>query len=172
MIQSEAIVLSVNPVFERDLLVELFTKDRGRIRTFAKYAQSKKPRFGALLTTFNWLTVHLIQGRTAYTLRHAQNIQSFNQLKTNYSKVALAYNMVSIIQTMTPLNMENPGLFELMTTALDQLNGPASTHDLMPWFCFSLLKNEGVVSEDMNLNEVDYKKMIESYTGMKLRTLL
>ena len=38
---TDAIVLQAKPILEKDVLVELFTRELGRVRVFAKYAQSK-----------------------------------------------------------------------------------------------------------------------------------
>ena len=46
-------------------MVELFTHDYGRIRAFAKYAQSKNQGLG-LLTTFTHVKVFLIKGRSSF----------------------------------------------------------------------------------------------------------
>ena len=68
---TDAIVMSVKPYLDKDLMVELFTLDYGRIRAFAKYAQSKKPRFGGLLTTFTHVKVLLNKG--AFIVHHKRN---------------------------------------------------------------------------------------------------
>ena len=59
MISSLALVINTKPILEKDTLVELFTLEYGRIRAFAKYSQSKKPRFGGQLNTFNLCLNHV-----------------------------------------------------------------------------------------------------------------
>ena len=66
---TEAIILSVKPCLDKDLMVELFTHEHGRIRAFAKYAQSRKAKVWGLLTTFTHVTVFLIKGRSSFTLK-------------------------------------------------------------------------------------------------------
>ena len=172
MISTDAIVMSVNPIQEHDVLVELLTLKRGRIRAFAKYAQSSKPRFGGRLDTFNFVNIILLESRSSTKLRDVNTLNTFSNIKTNYNSLSIAYSIIEVVRAMTQMGIENKALFEQTFSALDQLNESVPDDQFLSSFYYLLLKSEGVVSDNMILNEKDYKKMIESYTGIKLRNSL
>jgi DNA repair protein RecO len=172
MISTNAIVMSVKPIQEHDLLVELLTLTQGRIRAFVKYAQSSKPRFGGRLDTFNFVNVMLIESRSSYKLRDVNTLNTFGKIKTNYNTLSVAYSIIEVVRTMTQMGVENRSLFDHTYSALDQLNQSVLGDQFLSSFYYLILKTEGVISDSMILNEKDYKKMIESYTGIKLRNSL
>lgn len=171
MIQTDAIVFNTSALFERDLIVELFTQSCGRIRAFAKYAQSNKPRYGGGLTTFTLIHLGLIQRRTSYTIAQVQAIQAFPIIKATYERLAAAYNIISVAQAISPLDMENTSLFAIIKHTLAQLNDDEDVPSLMNGFYRAVLKNEGVLKQ-ANLSDEAYRTMIESYTGVSLRRAL
>ena len=134
-------------------MVELFTLDYGRIRAFAKYAQSKKPRFGGLLTTFTHVKVLLNKGRSSFTIREMAYNDRFLSLTSDYERLKVGYLMLASVRMLTQINNENPQLFQLLLVAFNKLNSSASiAGQLQEWF-YLVLKSEGLISEPMNLNE-------------------
>jgi len=172
MILTDAVIMSVKPILENDLLVELLTESVGRIRAFAKYAQSNKPRFGGLLATFNHVSVRLYESKTSFKLSDVQIVDGFNSLKSNFEALSTAYSIIEVVRTMTQIGIENQALFKQTKVALKRLNTQPIDSEFLKEFYYFLLKSEGLISEEVNLNEKDYKKMIESYTGIKLRNQL
>ncbi|MEK9727653.1 MAG: DNA repair protein RecO [Candidatus Margulisiibacteriota bacterium] len=172
MKETLAIIFNTRPILEKDILVEMFTKDLGRIHAFAKFAQSNKPRFGGLLNTFNCVKVGVLERNGSFTLRHIQRVDTFQYLKKNYTALSTAYNMLDIVRAVTQLNIENEGLFTILNDALSHINSVKNQTDVLQIFYYAILKNEGLVTSAMNLNEMDYKKMIESYSGIKLKDKL
>ena len=172
MIATEAIIFSVRPILEKDILVEAFTAKFGLIRLFAKYAQSNKPRFGGRLTTFNHLSLDLIGRSNSFTLKSAMTINSFNQLKQQFNRLAVGYKMIEVIKSVSQHGIENEPLFTLLVKALETLDQSIDPTDHLKEFYYAVLKCEGIISDGMILNEIDYKKMIESYTGIQLNSSL
>ena len=86
MTLTSAIVLHASPSFEHDLLVELLTKDHGRIRCFAKYAQTKKPRFGGQLNTLNLIKVNVNERGKWFYIGSVSVLDGFSKIKQSYQK--------------------------------------------------------------------------------------
>ena len=150
-------------------MVELFTSNYGRIRAFAKYAQSKKPRFGGLLNTFNYVDASLSQRSTTFGVHDMVLIQPFNSLTSNYKKLSLGFRMLEAIRATTQVNNENGALFDLTIHYLMKLDEAVSYDSFMTEWYFMMLECEGLISEPMNLSENEYRKMLESYTGVLLK---
>ena len=167
----KTLVLNSKPMLEKDSLVELFTETHGRIRAFAKYSQSKKPRFGGQLNTLNLCHVMFRQHRDRFYIGQVSVIKTYNQIKKSYDKIKIAYEFLHVVRAMTQINFENNELFYLLLTQLDALNesDSKSLANIKLLFFKKTLEIEGVLKEHAKLNENELLKMIESYTNMKLR---
>ena len=96
----------------------------------------------------------------------------FLSLTSDYERLKVGYLMLASVRMLTQINNENPQLFQLLLVAFNKLNSSASiAGQLQEWF-YLVLKSEGLISEPMNLNEKDYRKMLESYTGIQLKGYL
>tara|TARA_A100001015_G_scaffold248306_1_gene285651 strand:+ start:6618 stop:7142 length:525 start_codon:yes stop_codon:yes gene_type:complete len=167
----KTLVLNSKPMLEKDSLVELFTETHGRIRAFAKYSQSKKPRFGGQLNTLNLCDVLFRQHGERFYIGQVSVIKTYNQIKKSYDKIQIAYDFLHVIRAMTQMNFENNELFFALLEQLDALNDAdrKSLTNIKLLFFKKTLEIEGVLMEHAKLNENDLIKMIESYTNMKLR---
>lgn len=171
---TDAIVLHASPLFEKDLLIELFTREFGRIKVFAKYAQSKKPRFGGQLNTLNLIQTMLIKKRSAFYLGQTKVVNCFPELKKKYSKMNLAYQFLHVIRAVTQLGQENMELFEALVQYLSILDQEIQV-ELNVFkldFYKQVLHIEGVMTHSAKFNEHDIIKMIESYTNIHLKDIL
>jgi DNA repair protein RecO len=172
MISTNALVLHTYPILEKDMVVELFTKEVGRIRAFVKYAQSKKPRFGGLLNTMNHVLVDLVKKKETYYVRHVRLIMDFHQIKTSYKKVALAYHFIQLLQSITQFNQENRTLFNVMVQSFKALADStlAELEGLKKKVYHTILELEGVLPKHKEqYTEKDYVKLIEEYTNNTIK---
>lgn len=171
---TDAIVFHVRPLFEKDLLIELFTSEFGRIKVFAKYAQSKKPRFGGQLNTLNLIQTMLIKKGTAVYLGQTKVSNHFSKLKKTYNKMNVAYQFLHVIRAVTQINQENKELFHALVQYLTVLNhnSDENLNGFKLDFYKHVLQIEGLMTNSMKLNEHDIIKMIESYTNIHLKDIL
>ena len=171
---TDAIVLQAKPILEKDVLVELFTRELGRVRVFAKYAQSKKPRFGGQLNALNVLNVRLIKKGTAFYLGQTTVSNTFSEIKKDYNKIKVAYQFLHVIRSVTQMDQENKELFDALLhylECMDQNNSLVlNEHKLA--FYQHVLEIEGLMGESVKLNEHEVIKMIESYTNIHLKDIL
>ena len=171
---TDAIVFHVRPLLEKDLLIELFTSEFGRIKVFAKYAQSKKPRFGGQLSTLNLIQTMLIKKGTAIYLGETRVFDHFSEIKKTYKKMNVAYQFLHVIRAVTQLNQENKELFVALVNYLTALNhsSDVESNEFKLAFYKQVLRIEGVMTNSMKLHEHDVIKMIESYTSIQLKDIL
>tara|TARA_A100001015_G_C15016620_1_gene725842 strand:- start:1736 stop:2260 length:525 start_codon:yes stop_codon:yes gene_type:complete len=171
MISSLALVINTKPILEKDTLVELFTLEYGRIRAFAKYSQSKKPRFGGQLNTFNLCNIQFNRRGDSFTISQINVVSSFEGIKKQYEKINVAYQFLYIIKTMTQINHENKEMFMILLDYLKELNenNAQDLHQFKLKFYETVLQAEGVLATSVKLNEKELQKMLESYTNIKFR---
>ena len=171
---TNAIIMHTKPILEKDLLVEVFTEEYGRLRVFAKYAQSKKPRFGGQLNTLNLLKMSLIKRGTAFHLGQTSIQSGFSGIKKSYEKMHVAYQFLHVIRSVTQMNHENKEVFTALMHYLDAMDtidqSELNAHKYQ--FYRQVLQIEGVMTESSKFNEKDVIKMIESYTSIQLKDVL
>ena len=174
MISTLAIIFNTKPILEKDILVELFSYEEGRIRAFAKYSQSKKPRFGGQLNTLNACKIMMIKRGDSYNISQISVVNGFEGIKVSYEKMSIAYQLLHLIKAVTQMNHENNELFMFLYDHLKTLNGLAGNN--LAAFKLDaykkLLQLEGVLDINSKLSEHEVIKMIESYTSIKLRDVL
>ena len=171
--KTPAIIMHTRPIMENDILVELFSRDMGRICVFAKFAQSKKPRFGGRLHTLNMVQASINQRGRAMSLGDIRVISSFNEIKKSYQKMQVAYQFLHVIRSMTQINQENSEMYSVLCAHLNKLNTIESGANAnKSEFYQQMLSIEGILSNDEKDNEKNYIKMIESYTSLKLKDIL
>ena len=174
MTYTNAIVMHTKPILEKDLLVELFTEEYGRLRVFAKYAQSKKPRFGGQLNTLNLLKVSLLKRGSAFHLGQISISSCFDGIKKSYGKMHVAYQFLHVIRSVTQMNHENREVFMALMHYLEAMDtiDPSELNEHKTQFYRQVLQIEGVMSDSSKFNENDVIKMIESYTSIQLKDVL
>ena len=174
MINTLGIIMTAKPILEKDMLVELFTKDIGRVRVFAKYAQSKKPRFGGQLNTLNELNVTLFEKGDVFYLGDVSIQEQFKGIKTSFKRMHVAFQFLHVVRSITQLNHENQPVYTALHHYLKALE--ALDHDeLMRYklqFYHHILQIEGIITGGTKFNEKDAIKMIESYASIQLKDVL
>ena len=175
MIELQAIVLKTFPLFEKDLVVECFSLEAGRIRIYAKYAQSKKPRFGGLLQTLNLLKIGVFKRKDSYYLQQVSLIHDYTWIKSSYEKMSAVFFLASVIRQITEFDQENEALFEIYLDFLNQLNhdGKLELNQIKLATYKQIIEFEGIASsaEINNLTERKFVNMIESYTNTKIKDI-
>tara|TARA_A100001015_G_scaffold82410_1_gene91395 strand:+ start:1750 stop:2274 length:525 start_codon:yes stop_codon:yes gene_type:complete len=174
MMLTNAIVMHTKPILEKDLLVELFTEELGRIRVFAKYAQSKKPRFGGQLNTLNLISTSVMKRGTAFHLGQTSVQERFDGVKKSYEKMHVAYQFLHVIRSVTQMNHENKPIFTALTHYLESMDNidQSQLKEHKYQFYHQVLQIEGVMLESSKFNENEIVKMIESYTSINLKDVL
>ena len=168
-----AIVLKSYPLFEKDMVVELFTKEMGRLNAFVKYAQSNKPRFGGLLQSINKVKVSLKSTNNNHYLTQVSLVNSYSKLKTSFIKINKCYTLLNIVRSMTQLNQENEVLYDVLSLGIDQLD--ISEIDDVSSIGLNVLRSiiqcEGIGNslEIEKYSEKELLNMIESYTHIPIK---
>ena len=164
-----AIVIQAKPILEHDLLVELFSIEWGKVRAFAKYAQSKKPRFGGIFNTLNVVEASISMRGSAMHIQTARLINGFHQLKQSYQRMNVAYTFLKVIQSTAQAQQESMALFKVLIQSLTSLElGADDIHAIKHSFYQSLLVCEGVCDDGIH-SEKNCVSMLESYANIRIK---
>ena len=94
--QTRAIVLKYRPMGESDRLITFFSSSFGRITGIARGVRRPGSRLGGSLEPLNFAQVSLARGRLFETVSESVIIKSFNRIKSDLNRVALALYLAEL----------------------------------------------------------------------------
>lgn len=129
----EAFVLRKTPLGEADLLLDLFTRELGKIKAIAKNAKKSRKRFGGTLEPFSLLKIQISERPSRMSLAlDSQNVKSFGRFATDYDLFAWGGFVLETADILTPLEMPEPELFDLIYETLENLDALDKGAELLP----------------------------------------
>lgn len=87
---ADGLVVRVYPRGEGDRLIQLLTKDRGRLSVIVRHGQSGRDRLATVSQLFTWGNYELSESHGALWLRSGTVLSSFYSLSCDLTRMALA----------------------------------------------------------------------------------
>lgn len=134
---------------ESDRIVAFFTADMGKLRAIAKGAKRSKKRFGVNLDTFSLVELYLTQrARSGLPmLQGCDLIDPFLAIRQSLERISLASYMVELASSVATEGEANPGLFQLLVSALSTVDQGKGGAGLTRLFELKLLTAAGLAPE-------------------------
>ena len=127
MNSSEALLLRKFPYRDSDYIVNLFTKDLGKINGIARNAKNSMKRFGARLEPFVHFRVsYKDTGREFKSIQDTETIQIFPEFTKNIELFSLGNLILETTDVLLPKESPNLELFETLIDSLARLNSGES----------------------------------------------
>ncbi len=127
---TDAFVLRLTPLGEADRVVQLLTRDRGRVSALARGARRSRKRFGAALDYFHRLEVRLRRGRgDLWRLDSVDLARRCTAPVGDLEAFAAASHVLEVARLGSRDGDPDPDLFDLVDAALaalDRGGDPAS----------------------------------------------
>lgn len=118
-IKTEAIVLRKLRYGEADSIVQLYTRDFGRVGAIAKGVRRANSRFGGRLEPFFRLETMLHEGRSdLMTLTGAETIAAHTELRTRANSLAAASRLGDFVLRLLDEREQNVAAYNLTANAL------------------------------------------------------
>ncbi|MBR7068937.1 MAG: DNA repair protein RecO [Oxalobacter sp.] len=138
-------VLHSRPYSESSLVVEVFTRDHGRVVVLAKGVRRPGSQLRSVLQTFQPLEVSWTGRSEMKTLTAAEWVGGMQPL----DNAALFYGFYLNELLLKLLAREDPhqGLYDAYVTALTRLSGMDATQSALRMFELALLKETGVAAD-------------------------
>lgn len=136
-----AYVLHRRDYQESSLLVDLLTRDDGRIRVIAKGAKRNKSPWRAVLQAFTPIQVEFSGRHDLKTLTMAEACQSPLNLSSNYLYSGFYLN--ELLQRLLPQYAEVTDVFVAYESALTALAHQHDIETVLRWFEWQLLQQLG-----------------------------
>jgi DNA repair protein RecO (recombination protein O) len=128
----QAVVLRTVDYGERDRVVTLLTRERGKLSAFARGARSSRRRFGGVLEPFTLLAVELRErGGDLWSLEEAAVERGHGNVRGDLARIACASYAVELAREMVRDAEPHEDLFDALVAYLGRLDaGPARAWDL------------------------------------------
>ena len=141
--QTRAIVLKYRPMGESDRLITFFSSSFGRITGIARGVRRPGSRLGGSLEPLNFAQVSLARGRLFETVSESVIIKSFNRIKSDLNRVALALYLAELTDSFADDWSPNQKLYDLLELTLSSLDKVEYSEYLIHFFELKLLKFVG-----------------------------
>ena len=125
----EAVVLRRWDLGEADRILNLYTRQRGKLRAVAKGVRRPTSRLAGHLELFAHSNVLIARGRDLEIVSQAELIEPFRDLRRDERRIGLAGYVADLLDALTSEDDPQPLVFELLT---ETLRGIASQPD--PFF--------------------------------------
>lgn len=119
------IVLSAVPVGEYDKSVALLTKERGKIRAFARGARRPGNPLMAASNVFAFGEFQLYEGRTAYSISQVSIRNYFGELMRDFEGACFGQYFLEFADYYTRENADGMDFLRLVYQSLRALSAPA-----------------------------------------------
>jgi len=121
---SPAIILRSVDFGDYDVILTLFTLERGKISAIAKSAKKSIKRFGGILEIFSVLNVVCSPGKSEnlVVLQEADLISSLTDIRTDFSKTAYSSYWSEIVNAWAENDAKQERLYRLLYYVLEQIN--------------------------------------------------
>jgi DNA repair protein RecO (recombination protein O) len=171
MIQTlTAINLKTIPYSESSLIIQAFSKEKGKVSLIAKGVKKSKTGNLGKLSTFSLNKYH-VRGndeQSIKTIMVIETIKTYEKIQLDYDKLQTAYELIWIINSIIQENHQSEELFLLTENALDKLEQANANNIslILANFKKDLLFHEGVLNP--NKKNINIDMALESYIGKQM----
>ncbi len=140
-------ILSYTPLDEADLLVTMYTRDRGKVRAIGKGARRTTSKLMGHLEPLTVVQMSMANGRSMDIITQAEVIEGFSKLKENLTAIAKGQYLAEIVDGFGAEASPNPSLYQLMIDTLQAVEADPASDMPLRFFEFHLLQVSGLMPE-------------------------
>ncbi len=123
---TQAVVLNYRPQRENDRLVDLYTKDFGRLEAKVIGGRRILSKLAPHLDWFNLVTVRLVE-KNQFTVTDVLTKERFGRERRNPGFYPSALKIFSLVRTLIPLAAPDLHLWHFLVTGLKESGGNVGT---------------------------------------------
>lgn len=143
----EAITLKTAPLAEADLLVTLFTRERGKLRAVARGARRVSSKLIGHLEPLTQVRLSMAQGRNLDYVNQAQVIDGFSDLKQDLDATTKGFYVAELVDGFGSEASPNPPLYQVTEDVLKSIGLNPDSDWPLRFFEMQLLNLSGLMPE-------------------------
>ena len=143
----EGLTLRKASIGEADLVVTVFTAERGKLRAVGKGARRSNSRLVGHLEPLTIARMSLAHGRDLEIITQAQVVEGHIEVKENLALLTRGLYVAELLDGFGPEHSPSPGLFHLAVNVLGALPRAKDPESPLRYFEFHLLRLTGVLPE-------------------------
>ena len=128
-----AIILRRIDFGDYDLILTLYTMDRGKVSVIAKSAKKSIKRFSGILERFSTLRIVYTTGKRKGlpVLQEASMIKPFEHIRTDIKKTAYASYWTELVDEWMEINFKNVQVYYLLEYVLSELDAGTRSLEIL-----------------------------------------
>lgn len=166
--KTQGIIIKRNNFGEADRILTVFTKSQGLLKIKAKGVRRIPSRRASHVELLNFSILSLYEGPKLPILTEAQTINAFSDLKSDLSKIGMAYHICELINGLCAPHQENRMVFTLLLNTLEKLTIQADPRQTIKEFEIELLILLGFWNKNRSSDNMHF--VIENILERKLKT--
>ncbi len=143
----EGLTLRKAAIGEADLVVTVFTAERGKLRAVAKGARRTSSKLVGHLEPLTLARLSMAQGRELEIITQAQVTNGLPALKDDLAALTRGLYVAELLDGFGPEDSSSPGLFRLAASVLQDIPRAKDPDASLRYFEFHLLRLTGVLPE-------------------------
>ena len=154
---SEGVVLARRNFGEADRIVDIYSRDKGKISLIAKAVRRPSSKKRGHIEIFSRISFQAYAGKGMGILTEVETMDNFEQIRKSIKKVSLAYYFMEVVNKITREEEENIELYNVLLSFMERLKTGKELKELRSEFVEVLLKTLGYWPKDKSLPFPDKK---------------
>ena len=143
----EALTLKKVPMGEADLLVTLYTREKGKVRAIARGARRSNSKLVGHFEPLTQVKLSLAQGRNLDYVTQAQVLTGFATLKENLASITKGLYLAELVDGFGSEANPNESLYYLVIDALQAIESEPDSDLPLRFFELHLLQVSGLMPQ-------------------------
>lgn len=165
-LKTEGIIINRLVLRDADKMLTIFTRNRGKIICYARGVRKITSSRATKLDLFSKIACDMIEKKGHKTLTHVTLLNSYRHNKKSLNNISRLFQIGELIDGLLPENQPNHDVYDLLETALTNLN-KFETTEYIRRFKVRILEYLGYGSRDLDDQTLD--NYIESILEKPLR---
>lgn len=154
---SEGFVMMRRNFSEADRIIDLYTRDKGKMSIIAKGVRRPGSRKRGHLEIFSKVRFQAVNGKGLGIMTEVETINDYKSIRKSIKKVALAYYFMEVLGKAVHEGEGNTEIYDFLSDKMDELTTAKKLKVLRLEFVTNLLKLLGYWPRDMKLDSPDEK---------------
>lgn len=154
---SEGFILARRNYGEADRILDVFSRDKGKISLIAKGVRRPSSRKRGHLEIFSKINFHSVNGKGIAVVTEVETVDNYKVIRRSIRKISLAYYFVEVINKIVREEEENKELYVFLSSFMERLKKEKGLKKLRRDFVVKVLKILGFWPEDKPLIFPDNK---------------